>query len=97
MKTEHAKNFEGTCSHLYSDEMVELAMKELLELFSDGISFNPGELEDLFTGKFSLDCEFWRSTPFYPALFRLIDDGKIECYKDDEEIVWYKLHCGEGL
>lgn len=75
--------------------MVNLAEKWLLEYFSDNIPRRSGELEDDFAGEPSLYDQItsplgrWFSTPFFPALARLVDKGLIVYKKDDNNHIWY--------
>lgn len=81
----------STASHNHSPRMVELATKWLREYFSDGDARRPGDLEDDFTGQWSVFQGPWRNCPFYPALAILVDAGEIVFEKDDEDCVWYAI------
>ena len=80
-------NGEATTSH--SPRMVNLATKWLEEYFSDGKARTPGDLEDDFTGRWSLLQEPWRDTPFYPALAVLVKGGKVVYGTDADGSYWY--------
>lgn len=69
--------------------MQKLAEKWLEEYFSDGVARRPGDMEDDFTGQWSLTLENWRTTPFFKALGCLIDGGKIHFGRDENGVVWY--------
>jgi hypothetical protein len=88
MKTIQLKG--GECSHNHSDRMVRLARKWLLEYFSDGISRQPGDLEDDFAGQWSMSLQPWRHTPFFPALALLVDEGCI-VFENKDDGYWYSL------
>lgn len=92
---EHMK--EGRVTHSHTEAMVTLAEKWLLEYFAAAGPRQPGELEDDFCGEPPL-LEMlmntqgrWRSSPFYPALARLVDKGKLRWWKDGDGIIWYSL------
>lgn len=69
--------------------MQTLAEKWLEEYFSDGVARRPGDMEDDFTGQWSLALENWRTTPFFKALGTLVDEGKIHFGRDEKGVVWY--------
>lgn len=95
MKTEKLKD--GEVTYQQSERMVSLAEKWLLEYFSDGVPHGPGELEDDFAGEPTLVEMMvelqgrWRNTPFYPALARLVDSGKIVYEQDADGDVCYAI------
>lgn len=78
-------------THDHSLRMVELATKWLREYFSDGVARRPGDLEDNFTGQWSITLEFWCASPFYLALTLLVKAGEIVFETDDKGCVWYAL------
>lgn len=82
---------DGTCSHNHSERMVNLAKKWLLEYFGDGIARRPGDMEDDFTGQWSMALGPWRHTPFFPALALLIDEGAMTFEQDDAGDFWYAI------
>ena len=93
MKTETMRD--GTVTYQQSEQMVSLAERWLLEYFEEFGPRRPGEMEDDFAGEPSLPevlcnsgCR-WRSTPFFPALARLIDKGFLVFERDVEGDVWY--------
>lgn len=65
------------CTHGYSKAVVATAKKEVMAFFRGGKVRKPGDLEDKFTGQWSLFLEYWRMTPHYPALGELVNEGKI--------------------
>ena len=93
MMTEELK--EGPISYSQSDALVALCEKWLLEYLVAFGSKRPGDLEDDFCGEpgmFEMMSSLqgrWRASPFYPALGRLIDKGKVRWWLDDESTVWY--------
>lgn len=95
MKTEKFKD--GAVTYQQSERMVSLAEKWLFEYFEDGVSRRPGDLEDDFSGEPSTHEMLmklhgrWRDTPFFPALARLIDKGKIVWEQASDGIVWYAI------
>lgn len=78
-------------THGHSERMVKLATEWLYEYFSDGKARRPGDLEDDFTGEWSLWLGVWRKTPFYPALAVLVRDGRIVFGTAKNRDIWYAL------
>lgn len=71
--------------------MIALAKKELVKLFSTGKVFRPGNLEDLFAGRWSLDLGYWRATPHFPALAQLVNEGIVDFgIMPDGDVVYAK-------
>lgn len=79
------------CHHNHSDRMVQLSKKYLMEYFSDGDIKKPGNLEDDFTGQWSIQLTPWKLCPFYPALALLVDEGHIIWDRDETGDIRYAL------
>lgn len=60
MKTIELKDG-GRCTHNYSEGMIQLAMNDIMEYFSDGKEKSPSDLEDDFTGMRMIlqECGQW--------------------------------------
>ena len=87
---------EGVVTYFQSDALITLAEKWLLEYLMSFGPKRPGDMEDDFCGKpgilemMSNMQGRWRASPFYQALARLIDKGKVCWWKDEDDTVWYK-------
>ena len=79
------------CTTNHPEWLVALATKWLAEYFSDGKPRRPGDLEDDFTGRWSINQGPWRATPFYPALARLVHDGKVLFGQTPDDDCWYAI------
>ena len=93
MPTEKFKD--GAVTYEQSKAMVTLAEKWLLEYLVKFGSQRPGDMEDDFCGEPGLGEMLrnsqgrWRSSPFYPALARLVDKGGVVWAKDAKGDIWY--------
>lgn len=90
MRTETLKY--GKVTHPYSDQMVLLAMEELRTHFVNSGEQRPGDLEDALAGGMKdLGLGAWRSTPYFPALARMVDAGTVSYREDENGVIWYRL------
>jgi hypothetical protein len=95
MQTEELKD--GPVTYQQSPVMVTFAEKCLLEYFAQFGPKRPGDLEDDFCGEpgmFEMMSNFqgrWRSSPFYPALGRLVDKQQVQYRQDETGGIWYSL------
>lgn len=102
IRTEHLKD--GPVTYWHSDAMVTLAEKWLFEYLCAFGPKRPGDMEDDFCGEPGI-LEMmsnlqgrWRSSPFFPALARLVDKGLVHYSADVDGIFWYSpkdYHNGE--
>lgn len=96
--TRHTEELkEGTVTYQQSPEMVAFAEECLLKYFERFGPKHPGDLEDDFCGEPGLyECMTnlqgrWRSSPFYPALGRLVDKQQVQYRQDETGDIWYSL------
>lgn len=95
MATEHFK--EGTVTYSQSSDLVTLTEKWLIYYFGAFGAKRMGELEDDLCGEPGVaeimenPLGRWRSSPFYPALARLVDKNIVHFRKDAEDDIWYGL------
>ncbi len=92
------KFIDGEVTYAQTKEMVDFAEKCLLWYFKIFGKKRPGDLEDDFCGEpetaeFLLNPQGrWRSSPFYPALGRLVDKGLVTYCLDDDMDFWYSIN-----
>lgn len=95
MQTEELRD--GPVTYQQTPEMVSFAEECLSKYFKQFGAKRPGDLEDDFCGEpgiFEMMSNIqgrWRSSPFYPALGRLVDKQLLQYHQDEAGDVWYSI------